>query len=190
MVIERLARDAAADACLAVLPPESDGIAGIAAERLVGKDQIAPVRHAEHPKDCQDRRKLNVLLIVLETRDRRRADLGQRGELLLRELHSSPAADCFFDKNWPIELKLPFHRRSIRSSRFFPSASSPTRLVASVTAFSAALRLASSFLTLSVRTAGAAALAAGSAARCLGRRDSSVRLDALPIASASWRYSG
>ena len=40
MVIERLARDAAADARLAVLPPESDGIAGIAAERLVGKDKL------------------------------------------------------------------------------------------------------------------------------------------------------
>src|SRR6266540_3013829 len=186
VVVECLARNAAADFGFAVPAPEYDAVVGVALV-YVGKGQRAFVGHAEHTGDCENGRNLKVLLRILEAGNRRRAHLCQQGQLLLGQVHSSSSADRFFDKNWPIELKLPFHRRSMRSSRFCPRGSSPTRFAASVTAFSAALRRWSSFRIASVSTALSRPKAILNATRCLGRRLSSARLAALPIARASWR---
>jgi hypothetical protein len=59
-------------------------------------------------------RELQVLLRLLEARDGERAHLGERSELLLRQPQAAPGPDRFFDKRRPIDLKLPFHRLSMR----------------------------------------------------------------------------
>src|SRR5216683_4324684 len=139
MIVERFPRNPAADAGLAVLTPEGHAVAAGLVLRL-REDKRASVGHAEHIEDRQHGRKLQVFLGLLQSRNGRRAHLGERGQPLLGQLQAVSPPDGFFDKNWPIDLKLPFHRRSISSRSLFPRASSPTCLAASVTAFSAALR--------------------------------------------------
>ena len=87
------------------------------------------------------------LALLLEARHGRRADLGQRRQLPLRQRSFAAAPDRFVDKCRPIKVKVPFHLRSIRSSKSFPRASSLMRFAASMTAVSTVLRRPSSFLT-------------------------------------------
>ena len=68
------------------------------AEFRVGENERALVGHAEHIEYRKDRRKLKVLLGLLKAGNGRRAHPGERGHLLLRQVHLSPAADRFFDK--------------------------------------------------------------------------------------------
>jgi len=104
MIVERFARNAAADPLFALLAPKDNGIAGIGLKFLIGKGQIALIDHAEHFEDRQHRGKLKVLFRLLQTRNGRRAYLRKRGQLLLRQIQLSSSADRFFDKNWPIDL--------------------------------------------------------------------------------------
>lgn len=121
MIVQGFPRDYATNTPIPLLAPKDNTNAEIIPEFLIRKDEGSLIGHAKHAEDRQDRRKLDVFIVLFEARNSRRADFSERRELLLRQVQAVPSPDCFFDKKCPIEAKLPFHLRSIRSSKVLPS---------------------------------------------------------------------
>src|SRR5260370_42002510 len=190
MIVERFARDSAANTFFSIRSREGRTTADIVGRSRIGEDQRSPIGQTQRIEDREWRRKLNVFRILLEGRNSWRADLRERGELALGHVQAFPALDCFFDKNRPIEEKLPFHLRSMRLRRLSPSPLASTFSAAACTAFSAALRRWSSFSIVSESALESRPQASPSATMCLGLRRSSARFCVLSIDSASVLYSG